>query len=85
MPLRYCRFIILGYYHYYEHIRLPSSIVVTLSLLGSPTFMRYLRLTRNIILLRISPVGFTLVVTSNRMAGFLISERLTDINWFNEA
>ena len=80
MPLRYSRFIILGDLHYYEHIRLPSLSAVMLFVLGSPTFMRHLRLTRNIILLRISPVGFTLTITSNKMAGLIISGRLTDIN-----
>ena len=80
MLLRSFRFIILGYHCYYEHIRLPSSTAAFLHSLGSPTFMRYLRLTRNIILLRISPVGLTLSVASNRMAGFINFERLTDIN-----
>ena len=80
MPLRSCRFVILGYLHYYEHIRLPSFSVVTPISLGSPTFMRHLRLTRNIILLRVSPVGFNLSVASNRIAGFIISDSLTDTN-----
>ena len=79
MPLRSCRFIILGYHHYYEHIRLPSLSKVTLRMLGYPTFMRYLRLTRNIILLRISLVGFTLSVSSNKIAGLITFGRLTDI------
>ena len=80
MPLRSSRFIILGYLHYYEHIRLPSLTVVSLYSLGSPTFMRYLRLTRNIILLRVSPVGLILSVASNKIAGLIVSGRLTDTN-----
>ena len=47
-------------------------------LLGSPTFMRNLILTRNIILPRIALVVL-LTVSSNRVAGFVISDSLTTI------
>ena len=84
MPLRSSRFIKLGYLHYYEHIRLPSITVVTPFSLEYPTFTRYLRFARNIILLRISLVGFTLSVSSIKIAGLISSGRLTDITLRND-
>jgi hypothetical protein len=41
--------------------------------------MRYLRLARNIILLRVS-VGLLFAITSTNIAGFIIFGRLTDTN-----
>lgn len=77
MPLRYFRFYLFGYQHYYGHIRLPQQQFDYSVLLGSPTFMRYLCVTRNIILLRVS-VNVLFTVASIDIAGFIKSGSLTD-------
>ena len=46
-------------------------------MLGSPTFMRYLRVARNIILLRVS-VGLHIAISSTNIAGLVNSGSLTD-------
>lgn len=71
MPLRSCRFYLSGYHYYYGHIRLPQRQLDYSVLLGSPTFMRYLRITRNIILLRVS-AGLHIAITSTNIAGFIV-------------
>jgi hypothetical protein len=76
MPLRSSRFYLFGDLHYYGHIRLPRLWLTAISL-GSPTFMRYLILARNIILLRVS-AGLPIAISSSNIAGFVISGRLTD-------
>ena len=77
MLLRYFRFYLFGYHHYYKHIRLPRSLADYTKTLGYPTFMRYLCATRNIILLRVSnKVHFA--VASLIISGFSKSERLAD-------
>lgn len=55
MSLRYPRFYLFGGRHYYGHIRLPR-LCLTYTPLGDPTFMCYLRYTRNNILLRTVPL-----------------------------
>ena len=76
MPLRSFRFNLSGYLHYYGHIRLPRQRPDSSAPLGSPTFMRYLRTARNIILPRV-PVGLSIAVTSTNIAGFIQFGRLT--------
>jgi hypothetical protein len=76
MPLRSSRFYLFGDLHYYGHIRLPRLWLTAISL-GSPTFMRYLFLARNIILLRVS-VGLLFAITSSNIAGLINSGSLTD-------
>ena len=77
MPLRYSRFYLFGYHHYYEHIRLPQQQFGPTILLGSPTFMRYLLSARNRILPRVFLV-VPFVVYPNKMTGFSIFERLAN-------
>src|SRR3982751_4969680 len=77
MSLRYSRFYLSGYHHYYGHIRLPQQQIVTSALLGSPTFMRYLLPARNPILPRVPP-AFPLVINPSRVTGFINSDRLAD-------
>ena len=77
MPLRSSRFYLFGYLNYYGHIRLPRPMVDYSIPLGPPTFMRYLCLARNIILLRVS-VDLLFAIPSINIAGFSISGRLTD-------
>jgi hypothetical protein len=82
MPLRSSRFYLFGDLHYYGHIRLPR-LRLTAVALGSPTFMRYLILARNIILLRVS-VELLFAISSSNIAGFVISGRLTDTTGVTE-
>ena len=69
MPLRYSRFYLSGYPHYYGHIRLPQQQLVFSALPGDPTFMRYLPCARNCILPRVLLVVHA-VVYPNKIAGF---------------
>ena len=77
MHLRSFRFNLSGYHHYYGHIRLPHQQLDFSVMLGSPTFMRYLRSARNNILLRVS-ISLLFTVASTDIAGFLKSGGLTD-------
>jgi hypothetical protein len=83
MPLRYFRFYLSGYHHYYGHIRLPQQQWTSPVLLGPPTFMRYLFDARNIILLRVS-INVHIAVASIDITGFIISGSLTDTNSVTE-
>ena len=77
MPLRYSRFYLSGYHHYYGHIRLPHPALVSSPMLGDPTFMRYLIGARNCILPRVSLVVLS-GVYPNKVAGFSSSDRLAN-------
>jgi hypothetical protein len=77
MPLRSSRFYLFGDLHYYGHLRLPR--LAGRPSVGSPTFMRLLQLTRNIILPRVAPIVL-IIDSSDRVAGFIISGRLTTTN-----
>ena len=79
MPLRYSRFYLFGYHHYYGHIRLPRRLMVSQAPLGSPTFMRYLHAARNCILPRVSLI-VQIVVSSNKVTGFSTLDRLANTN-----
>ena len=77
MPLRSSRFYLFGDLHYYGHIRLPQQRFGRPALLGSPTFMRYLLVARNLILPRVFLVVHS-VVYPNKISGFSNSERLAN-------
>ena len=77
MPLRYSRFYLSGYPHYYGHIRLPQQqnglfCPVRVSHVHALPFP-----ARNRILPRVFPVVH-IVVYPNRIAGFSISDRLAN-------
>ena len=84
MPLRYFRFYLSGYHHYYGHIRLPHPVTGLSPMLGSPTFMRYLAVARNCILPRVFLVVL-IVVLSQQDCRLHHIRQTGQYHWCNEA
>ena len=83
MSFRYPRFYLFGGHHYYEHLRLPQLLLNKCTVWVSHVHVLPYP-ARNTILLRVS-TNLLFAVASIDMAGFVISESLTDTIVRNEA